>query len=86
MFKRLYGVEVAPDEFIPFLGMGEAFFLGGVAKKRGLDFDAEVAKQMFFDIYISTYAAKGGINYPGTCLSHSSVLVMISWTGGHASG
>ena len=66
MFKKLYDADVKRDDFIPYMGMGEAYFLGGVARELGLKFDAELAKQTFFDIYISTYAVDGaGINYPG---------------------
>lgn len=69
VMKQLHNLEVAPEEFIPFGGMGEERFLGGVAEKYGVaNFDVETAKQLFFDIYINTYA-KGPnsreIGYPG---------------------
>ncbi len=33
------GVEVAPEEFRPFIGTGEDRFLGGVAEARGVTLD-----------------------------------------------
>lgn len=33
VFKRLHGLNVAPEEFIPFGGQGEEVFLGGIANK-----------------------------------------------------
>lgn len=65
VFKELHGLTVEEEEFIPFGGMGENRFLQGVANKHGVaDFDIEVAKQRFFDIYINTYV-NSSIGYPG---------------------
>eukprot|EP00889_Picochlorum_renovo_P000774 jgi/Picre1/27804/NNA_000768.t1 len=65
--QALYGIEVSPDEFIAFTGTGEANFLGGVAKKHGVDdFDVDICKEKFFEIYLSKYAVPGsGIGYAG---------------------
>lgn len=61
------GVSVATDDFIPFMGTGEANFLGGVAKVKGVEgFDPEAAKKRFFEIYIDKYAKpNSGIGFPG---------------------
>jgi hypothetical protein len=49
--RRLHGLAVAPEEFIPFGGQGEARFLGGVAEKYGVaGYDAAAAKALFFDV------------------------------------
>jgi beta-phosphoglucomutase-like phosphatase (HAD superfamily) len=65
--KELYGLDVSPDEFIPFTGTGEANFLGGVAAKCGaVGFEVGAAKAKFFEIYLAKYAVPGaGIGYPG---------------------
>lgn len=67
MFKQLYNLDVQEEEFIPFGGMGENRFLGGVADKYSVQaFDVEKAKQLFFDIYINTYAKpESRIGYAG---------------------
>uniref|UniRef100_A0A0E0CZM8 Thioredoxin domain-containing protein n=1 Tax=Oryza meridionalis TaxID=40149 RepID=A0A0E0CZM8_9ORYZ len=40
------GVDVIGDDFVPYMGTGEANFLGGVAKLKGVkDFNAESAKK-----------------------------------------
>ncbi len=44
MFRQLYGIAVTEEEFVPFMGTGEANFLGGVARKHGLPFDVDKAK------------------------------------------
>ncbi|KAL3690719.1 hypothetical protein R1sor_004370 [Riccia sorocarpa] len=60
------GVAVTAEDFIPFMGTGEANFLGGVARKYGLDFDADSYKKRFFEIYIEKYAQpNSGLGYPG---------------------
>ena len=66
VMKELYGLEVSPDEFIPFTGTGEANFLGGVARKFGAPFEVESCKEKFFEVYLNTYAVPGsGIGYDG---------------------
>nr|XP_043614411.1 protein SUPPRESSOR OF QUENCHING 1, chloroplastic [Erigeron canadensis] len=66
VFKEM-GVHVTVDDFVPFMGTGEANFLGGVAIAKGVvDFNAEAAKKRFFEIYIDKYAKpNSGIGFPG---------------------
>ncbi len=45
------GYEVAPEDFIPFTGMGENRYLGGVAAKRGIPFEVEKDKARTYEIY-----------------------------------
>ncbi|GJN31278.1 hypothetical protein PR202_gb19660 [Eleusine coracana subsp. coracana] len=61
------GVEVTVDDFVPFMGTGEANFLGGVARVKGVkDFDPESVKKRFFEIYLDKYAKpNSGIGFPG---------------------
>ncbi|KAH9604992.1 hypothetical protein KSS87_017906 [Heliosperma pusillum] len=61
------GVHVTVDDFIPFMGTGEANFLGGVAQAKGVEgFDTGAAKKRFFEIYIDKYAKPdSGIGFPG---------------------
>ncbi|XP_076913593.1 protein SUPPRESSOR OF QUENCHING 1, chloroplastic-like [Bidens hawaiensis] len=61
------GVQVTVEDFVPFMGTGEANFLGGVAKVKGVaDFNPEAAKKRFFEIYLDKYAKpNSGIGFPG---------------------
>ncbi|KAJ0534566.1 putative transcription factor WD40-like family [Helianthus annuus] len=61
------GVQVTVEDFVPFMGTGEANFLGGVAKVKGVaDFNPEEAKKRFFEIYLDKYAKpNSGIGFPG---------------------
>ncbi|KAH9755570.1 protein SUPPRESSOR OF QUENCHING 1 [Citrus sinensis] len=61
------GVEVTVEDFLPFMGTGEANFLGGVASVKGVKgFDSEAAKKRFFEIYLDKYAKpNSGIGFPG---------------------
>lgn len=52
MFKQTYGVEVQPEDFIPFVGAGENRYLGGVAKKYGITWDQERDKARTYEIYL----------------------------------
>ncbi|XWS58086.1 hypothetical protein CRYUN_Cryun08bG0004700 [Craigia yunnanensis] len=61
------GVQVTVEDFVPFTGMGEANFLGGVASVKGVkEFNTEAAKKRFFEIYLDKYAKpNSGIGFPG---------------------
>ncbi|KAI7838239.1 hypothetical protein COHA_007984 [Chlorella ohadii] len=66
VMRELYGLEVQPEEFLPFTGTGEANFLGGVARKYGAPFKVESCKKRFFEIYLSKYCVPGcGIEHKG---------------------
>ncbi|KAL0375841.1 UNVERIFIED_CONTAM: protein SUPPRESSOR OF QUENCHING 1, chloroplastic [Sesamum calycinum] len=66
VFKEM-GVEVTVQDFVPFMGTGEANFLGGVASVKGVKgFNPETAKKRFFEIYLDKYAKpESGIGFPG---------------------
>ncbi|KAK7397113.1 hypothetical protein VNO78_18280 [Psophocarpus tetragonolobus] len=61
------GVQATVEDFVPFMGTGEANFLGGVASVKGVKgFDPEAAKKRFFEIYLDKYAKPdSGIGFPG---------------------
>jgi hypothetical protein len=67
VFQQLHGLSVQEEEFIPFGGMGENRFLGGIADKYHVKgFDIEAAKRLFFDIFINKYAKpEYNIGFPG---------------------
>jgi HAD superfamily hydrolase (TIGR01509 family) len=46
------GVEVRPEDFRPFIGMGEDRFLGGVAESRGVVLDMPRDKDRTYEIYL----------------------------------
>jgi HAD superfamily hydrolase (TIGR01509 family) len=46
------GVTVRPDDFRPFIGMGEDRFLGGVAEARGVALDLPRDKARTYEIYL----------------------------------
>jgi len=51
MFSELYGADVDPSEFAPFIGTGEGRFLGGVAEARGITVDAPRAMRRIYELY-----------------------------------
>jgi len=50
MFDEL-GVRVAPEEFKPFVGMGENKYIGGVAESHGIKVNIEEVKARTYEIY-----------------------------------
>jgi len=51
MFEEL-GILVHPEDFIPFVGMGENRYIGGVAEKYRLAVDIDTVKERTYDIYL----------------------------------
>lgn len=51
MFDEL-GTKVLPEDFLPFVGMGENRYIGGVAESYGLNVDIEKVKARTYEIYI----------------------------------
>lgn len=52
--KKVHGIDVQPEDFSQFTGMGEGAFLGGVARLYGVpDVDEEKLKGVFFEQYIN---------------------------------
>jgi HAD superfamily hydrolase (TIGR01509 family) len=51
MFKEL-GLEVRPEDFLPFVGAGEDRYIGGVAEKHRFPLDLPAAKRRTYEIYL----------------------------------
>jgi beta-phosphoglucomutase len=64
MFGEM-GVKVRPEDFHPFVGMGENRYIGGVAQNHGISVDIEKVKARTYDIYAEI--VKGRLTpLPGT--------------------
>jgi len=50
MFSEL-GLKVKPEDFLPFVGMGENRYIGGVAEKYGINIEIEKVKARTYEIY-----------------------------------
>jgi beta-phosphoglucomutase len=50
MFEEL-GVKASPEDFHPFVGMGENRYLGGVAEHHGVKVDIDKVKARTYEIY-----------------------------------
>ena len=59
MFQETHGVNVSHRDFLPFVGLGENRFLGGVAEKYGIAaFDIERDKARTYAIYTEIIKGK----------------------------
>jgi len=54
------GYRVAPEDFLPFTGMGENRYLGGVAEKHNIPFELEKDKARTYEIYEELVRGKLG--------------------------
>jgi HAD superfamily hydrolase (TIGR01509 family) len=53
MFARLHGCTVTPEDFLPFTGAGEDWFLGGVAQKYGVRLQPQRDKAATYALYLA---------------------------------
>ena len=51
MFREL-GLEVQPEDFLPFVGTGENRYIGGVAEQHHFPLDIPAAKRRTYEIYL----------------------------------
>jgi beta-phosphoglucomutase len=57
MFREK-GIYSLPHDFVPFVGMGENRYIGGVAEKYGLKINIDAAKSRTYSIYESIVKGK----------------------------
>ncbi len=74
MFSRRYGIQVKPEDFLPFVGTGEDRYLGGVAQKYGVELVMPSDKQFTYEIYLEVIrdrlqALRGAVQFVGKCRS-----------------
>lgn len=50
-YFRKKGADVKPEDFIPFYGMGEQKYFGGVAEQYDIPFDVEKEKNEVYDLF-----------------------------------
>jgi beta-phosphoglucomutase len=52
MLRRRYGIAVAREDFLPFVGTGEDRFISGAAASHGVTVDLAVDKPATYEIYL----------------------------------
>jgi beta-phosphoglucomutase len=77
------GYQVAPEDFLPFTGMGENRYLGGVAEKHRIPFNLEKEKARTYDIYADLVRGKlnpldGVHEFINTCRERGLKLAVAS--------
>jgi HAD superfamily hydrolase (TIGR01509 family) len=59
------GLNVRPEDFLPFVGAGDNRYVGGVAEKYGFPLDDEEGKQRTYEIYAEIAREEGIEPLPG---------------------
>lgn len=65
MFKELYGVEPAPEDFTPFVGKGAVRYVEGAAEKLGVTIDTGKAVQRRTELFTELLKSGQDIAFPG---------------------
>jgi len=71
MFREK-GLEVQPDDFLPFVGAGEDRYIGGVAEHYDFALDVSDAKQRTYEIYLDLVPSQleafpGAVEFVNQC-------------------
>jgi beta-phosphoglucomutase len=71
MFSEL-GLNAKPEDFIPFVGMGENRYIGGVAERYGIAIEIEKVKARTYEIYRNMVRGKlkplpGAVEFISEC-------------------
>jgi beta-phosphoglucomutase len=57
MLRRRYGITVAREDFLPFVGAGDDRFISGAAGRHGVTVDLAVDKPLTYEIYLELIGA-----------------------------
>jgi beta-phosphoglucomutase len=58
MFAERHGVQVRPEDFVPFIGTGEDRYLGGVARQYGVSLRMPGDKERVYALYLEVIAGR----------------------------
>jgi HAD superfamily hydrolase (TIGR01509 family) len=77
------GLVVRPDDFFPFVGMGEDRYIGGVAERYRFPLDLPAAKHRTYEIYLSLVPARlrafpGAVELAHACRAHGLLRAVAS--------
>lgn len=81
MFKEK-GLDVKPNDFLPFVGAGEDRYIGGVAEKHNFPLDISAAKKRTYEIYLDLVPSQleafpGAVEFVRRC-REAGLLVAIA--------
>lgn len=65
MFRETYGVDMQPEDFVPFIGTGAQRFVEGPAEKYGVKIDLEVAIAERHRHFVEIIESGIDITFPG---------------------
>lgn len=65
MFREMYDVEMAPEEFEPFVGTGEARYTQGPAENRGISIDLDAAMARRQELFMEILHEGKNVGFPG---------------------
>lgn len=82
MFKEK-GLNVEPDDFLPFVGAGEDRYIGGVAEKYNFPLDIPAAKKRTYEIYLDLVPSRlqafpGAVEFVQSCRKAGLLVAVAS--------
>jgi len=77
------GHEMTPDDFKPFIGMGEDRYIGGAAESRGITLDMPRDKARLYEIYDNLIRGRlkplpGAVEFVAACKARGLVVAVAS--------
>lgn len=79
MFREMYGVEMAPEEFTPYIGTGPIRYTEGPAENRGIEIDLDAAVARRQELFIEFINSGDSIGFPGANAIIESAIASPGW-------
>lgn len=79
MFRGLYGVEMTPGDFTPFIGTGAVRYVEGPAEKYGVSIDLEKALESRHNHFVGLLREGDDISMPGAHALIQAALADPEW-------
>lgn len=79
MFKELYGAELIPEDFRPYIGTGAVRYVVGPAEDKGITINVDEAIDVRFKHFVR-YMAETDISFPGANALIDAAYAAPEWT------
>lgn len=79
MYRELYGLELTPEDLLPYVGTGAVRYTQGPAEERGLEIELEMALRKRYENFIALLQSEESIAFPGASELIETVRASPEW-------
>ena len=79
MYRELYGLELTPEDLLPYVGTGAVRYTQGPAEERRLEIELEMALRKRYENFIALLQSEESIAFPGASELIETVHASPEW-------